>query len=113
VQSPRIPIWIGGSAQRRGVVRRAARWDGIAPYKLPETGAWEDFTPEDVRALRAAIEHRRAAPVPFDIAILGPRDRALIAAMAEAGATRWMQAVPAAPFAEMRAAFAQGPPRAG
>lgn len=53
---PRIPLWVGGSAARRGVLRRDARWDGIAPYKDPDTSEWRDFTAEDIRELRARIE---------------------------------------------------------
>jgi hypothetical protein len=67
------------------VVRRAARWDGIVPYKGPGTTGWEDFTPDDIRLMRASIECQRSASTPFDIAIGGQsrgdgweRERALI-----------------------------------
>src|SRR5947209_11449515 len=112
VQVPRIPIWVGGSAQRKGVVRRAARWDGIVPYKGPGTTGWEDFTPDDIRQVRASIECQRSASTPFDIAIGGrsrgddwEQERALIGGVAEAGATSWMEAIFAPDIESMRAAI--------
>lgn len=120
VQSPRIPIWVGGSAQRKGVVRRAGRWDGIVPYKLPDTGDWRDMTPTDVRALKASIDQQRTTSLPFDIAIGGrsrrddwEQERALIRSLAEAGATWWMAADPAADVDAMRVAIGRGPLRVG
>ena len=74
VQRPRIPLWIGGSTARKGVVRRAARWDGIAPYKNPDTSEWQDFTAEDIRELRAQIENERTSRTPFDV-VVGGRER--------------------------------------
>ena len=111
VQHPRIPIWVGGSAQTARVVRRAARWDGIIPYKYPDTTGWEDFTPNDVRVLQAQIAQYRRAETPFDIAILGPQEPGLISSMAEVGVTWWMTAVHAAPFDVMRRAIVCGPLR--
>jgi alkanesulfonate monooxygenase SsuD/methylene tetrahydromethanopterin reductase-like flavin-dependent oxidoreductase (luciferase family) len=118
VQVPRIPIWVGGSAQRKGVVRRAARWDGIVPYKGPGTTGWEDFAPDDIRLMWASIERQRSASTPFDIAIGGrqraddwERERALIGEIAEAGATWWMEAIFAPDLEAMRAAIGRGPLR--
>jgi alkanesulfonate monooxygenase SsuD/methylene tetrahydromethanopterin reductase-like flavin-dependent oxidoreductase (luciferase family) len=118
LQVPRIPIWVGGSAQRKGVVRRAARWDGIVPYKCSGTTGWEDFTPDDIRQMRASIERQRSASTPFDIAIGGrsrsddwERERALIGGVAVAGATWWMEAVFAPDLEAMRAAIGRGPLR--
>ena len=118
VQVPRIPIWVGGSAQRKGVVRRAARWDGIVPYKGPGTTGWEDFTPDDIRQVRASIECQRSASTPFDIAIGGrsrgddwEQERALIGGVAAAGATWWMEAIFAPDLEAMRAAIRRGPLR--
>jgi alkanesulfonate monooxygenase SsuD/methylene tetrahydromethanopterin reductase-like flavin-dependent oxidoreductase (luciferase family) len=50
VQSPRIPIWVGGSSRRKGPVQRAARWDGMVP--IPDTipgGESIYLSPEHVR----------------------------------------------------------------
>lgn len=111
MQPGRIPVWIGGSAQVAAVVRRAAQWDGIVPYKRRDTEGWENFTPQDIEALNVQIARQRHTTTPFDIAILGPRDERLIASMREAGVTWWMEAIRAAPFATMREAIARGPLR--
>ena len=111
VQPGGIPIWIGGSAQIPSVVQRAARWDGIVPYKRRDTSGWENFTPHDIRGLKAQVEQQRRTDASFDIAILGPRERGLITSMAEAGVTWWMEAIPAASFATMREKIAMGPLR--
>lgn len=118
VQRPRIPIWVGGSAQIGPVVRRAARYDGIMPYKLPTTDTWEDFTPDDIRSLRASIQAHRAGDGPFDIVLGGQqrgddwdRERAKIAALADAGMTWWGEWIPASDFDTMRAAIERGPLR--
>jgi alkanesulfonate monooxygenase SsuD/methylene tetrahydromethanopterin reductase-like flavin-dependent oxidoreductase (luciferase family) len=31
VQTPRIPIWVGGFWPNKSPLRRAARWDGVFP----------------------------------------------------------------------------------
>jgi alkanesulfonate monooxygenase SsuD/methylene tetrahydromethanopterin reductase-like flavin-dependent oxidoreductase (luciferase family) len=118
LQHPSIPIWVGGSARTPAVIRRAARFQGICPYKLPDTAQWADFTPDEVRALRTAIAAHRPTEAPFDIVIGGrqraedwERERALIASLADAGATRWHEWVPAADFETMRQAIARGPLR--
>lgn len=116
VQSPGIPIWVGGSTRAGAAVRRAARCDGIVPYKLTDTSGWEDLTPEEVRDLRVRIEAQRAVSTPFDIAIGGrsrredrEMERSYIRSLAEAGATWWMEGCPAADLDTMRAAIARGP----
>ncbi len=55
VQTPRIPIWVGGGWPRRGTIQRAARWDGAC---LSEAGAtwWAEFAPSDPEALRTRIK---------------------------------------------------------
>ena len=60
VQAPRVPVWVGGSTQAAAVRRRAARADGIVPYKLTDTDTWSDFTPDEVRELVNALP--RPAP---------------------------------------------------
>ena len=118
VQSPGIPIWVGGSTQAGAVARRAARCDGIAPYKL--TNEWEDFTADEVRGLKGRIEGMRSTEGPFDVAIGGrsrgddwEMERSYIRSLAEAGATWWMEGCPAADLSTMRAAIARGPLRVG
>lgn len=118
VQRPRIPIWIGGGWPLKKPSQRAARWDGSCLYKHTFGGPWEDWTPDDVRALKAFVENRRAAPGAFDIVLGGrPRDddwekdRALVRALAEAGATWWVEYVPPdmGGIEEIRGAIERGP----
>ncbi|MEU4366350.1 LLM class flavin-dependent oxidoreductase [Micromonospora chersina] len=118
VQSPRVPVWVGGSTQARAVLRRAARADGIVPYKLTDTAGWSDFTPQEVHDLVAALPATRADGQPFDVAVGGRRrrpdervERAYLADLAAAGATWWLEYVPAGDPAVMRAAVARGPLR--
>ncbi|MDG4810109.1 LLM class flavin-dependent oxidoreductase [Micromonospora sp. WMMD1120] len=118
VQSPRVPVWVGGSTQAGAVRRRAACADGIVPYKLTDTDGWSDFTPDEVRDLVQALPATRADGLPFDVAIGGRRrrpderaERAYLDDLAAAGATWWLEFVPAADPATMRAAVARGPLR--
>ena len=88
VQRPRIPIWVAGAWPRRAPLRRAARFDGIAP-----------LDPEDVRGLLEVVGGYRTSTEPFDVAVGGttPDDpaaaRDLLAALAEAGTTWWQESV--------------------
>src|SRR5258708_1383122 len=69
MQQPRIPIWVGGSWPHKGPVQRAARWDGIVPYKDTHGRGWQDMTPDDVQALKAEISSQRSAS--FEIMLCG------------------------------------------
>lgn len=113
VQSPRIPIWIGGSSERRGPLERAARWDGVIP--VPKRG--KHLTPDEVRSLAERIKQRRGTLEGFDIAVGGlargedPEGESRLPELAEAGATWWQEAVYAADYATMRASIERGPVR--
>ena len=117
VQSPRIPIWVGGWWPNKPPMRRAARWDGVHPGRLDAP-----LTPEDVRDLVAYIKEHRTSDAPFDVAVGGvtPGDRTGAAAemprrFAEAGATWWLElgggAGDAFPTERVRERVRQGPPR--
>ncbi len=101
VQAPRPPIWIAASLPATAGVRRAARWDGIAPNHFGDD-VLRPVTPDEVAHLRATIaELRDAAGTsavderPFDIVVwaIAP-DAGLRRAYAEAGAT-WLIEGPA------------------
>ena len=118
LQHPRIPIWVGGMWPRKVPLRRAARRDGFIPYKQAEDGRQVDMTPEDVRRIRAAVERERTEPGPFDLVVGGDErredwdeERSVISSLAEAGATWWLEWVPAASFEEMCRAIVRGPLR--
>ncbi len=116
LQSPRIPIWVGGAYPNRGPMKRAARHDGACLYKA----AGGDFTPDDVRALKRFIDGRRTTVTPYDIVLGGrhraedwEKDRALIQSLAKAGMTWWVEYVPPqiGGLDDMRECITRGPLR--
>jgi alkanesulfonate monooxygenase SsuD/methylene tetrahydromethanopterin reductase-like flavin-dependent oxidoreductase (luciferase family) len=117
LQTPRIPIWIGGIWPLKGPVQRALRWDGACLYKRPPD---EDFTPEDVGEIVRLARTRPNPGAPFDIVVGHAswqqgkdegRERAYIASLAEAGATWWSMYVSPDSEAVMRGYVEAGPLR--
>jgi alkanesulfonate monooxygenase SsuD/methylene tetrahydromethanopterin reductase-like flavin-dependent oxidoreductase (luciferase family) len=126
VQSPRIPIWVGGWWPNKRPLRRAARWDGVCPVKGGGT-----ITPEEWSELLAYVQEHRTRRAPFDAVHSGatPGDNPsqaaeLVEPYAQAGVTWWIEPVdpwrfgwsfevPWAPEATvlMRERILQGPPR--
>ena len=126
VQSPRIPIWVGGWWPNKPPLRRAARWDGVCPAKWGGT-----ITPDEWRELLAYIQKHRTSTTPFDAVHSGatPGDdlnkaAELVRTYADAGVTWWIEPVdpwrfgwsfevPWDPQATvlMRERVRQGPPR--
>ena len=115
LQSPRIPIWVGGFWPSRPPMRRAARFDGVYPARN-----WPDaLTPEDLRDILRYIGRHRTSTGPFDAVASGqtPGDPEAGAGIVEpwrlAGATWWSEDVNGwrgSPD-EMRARVRAGPPR--
>ena len=106
VQRPRIPVWVVGAWPHPRSMRRAVRWDGIVVQARAEGDA-----ATDPAALREVVDWiRRERPVelrdrpadlerPFEIVVDGvtPADdpvaaAAIVRALAEAGATWWIEA---------------------
>jgi alkanesulfonate monooxygenase SsuD/methylene tetrahydromethanopterin reductase-like flavin-dependent oxidoreductase (luciferase family) len=116
----RVPVWVGGSWQAGAVVRRAARADGIVPYKLTDTSDWSDFTADEVRSIAAALDaHRATAGDEVDIAVGGRRrladesaEQAAVDAAALGGATWWLEFVHPGPPGDLLRAVRRGPVRA-
>ena len=126
VQSPRIPIWVGGWWPNKPPLRRAARWDGVCPAK------WGgNISPDEWRELLAYIQKFRTTDSPFDAVHSGatPGDNLtqaaeLVESYAKVGVTWWIEPVdpwrfgwsfevpwdPAATVL-MRERIRQGPPR--
>lgn len=106
LQKPRIPIWSAVLwPPRASPVRRAARCDGVVPFR-PDG----PMTPDNVLELRAAIERERADGAPFDICLHGPPEQA--PEFAAAGVTWFMMSFyPEEPLAEVRRIIERGPPR--
>jgi hypothetical protein len=123
VQTPRIPIWIGGQYPKQGPVRRAARWDGsclfISTNYTAESITQRDWTPDDVRTFLATVADLRPPGAgPFDMVVGGrargsdwDAERALIEALADAGATWWIEWIAPTDRATAAAAIAHGPLR--
>ena len=121
VQIPRIPILVGGGWPLPGPSLRAARYDGCCLYKHHGPGEFSDWTPDEVRALKAFIEEHRSPEQqgrPYEIKLGGrsrsddwEQDRALIKSLAEAGVTWWVEYVPAGEFGAMRESVQRGPLR--
>jgi hypothetical protein len=126
VQTPRIPIWVGGSWPNRGPFKRAARWDGVAPMKAG-LGWDETLTPDDLRAVVDCVSSQRNGTEPFDVVVSGfttgtdrSGDAATVAPYAAAGATWWVENVSPWhygwawqgpwPVAAMNARIRNGPP---
>lgn len=119
LQKPRIPIWVGGGYPNKGPTARAARWDGACLYKETHGAGWQDMTPDDVRALKAFVESQRSAATPYDVMVGGreraddwEQERAHLKAVAEAGATWWMEYIEPTDLAKTRAGVLRGPLRA-
>ena len=121
VQQPRIPIWVVGAWPRMKSMRRVLRYDGLLPDVMEKKGRqWKRraTTPDDIRAMHAFVDERRALTTPFDIVMEGetPGDdaekaTAIVQPWAEAGATWWIEAKWGAPDDPVRTRIQQGPPR--
>ena len=109
--APEVPVWVGGAATLPGPRARALRWDGACLYRVPPP-EWEDLTPEDVTALRAASGRES-----FVVAVGGRQrqhdlvaERRYVASLAQAGADWWHEYVPPRiPLEEARRRIERGP----
>lgn len=119
VQQPRIPIWLGGFWPRKAPARRAARWDGFCPAKVPDENGNGDITPDDIRAIKDFIAQHRTSSEPFDIIAGGSTSgdpatmRAQVEPFIEAGATWWAEFILPDPdeIEQALERIKQGPPR--
>jgi luciferase-like monooxygenase len=90
LQKPWIPTWVVGFWPRKAPFKRAAKWDGMIPLKLPE----ELLEPEDLRSNVTYIRNRNATKTKFDFVNIGwttgknrQRDREKVAPFIEVGMT--------------------------
>lgn len=95
LQSPRIPIWVGGTWPYKGPLQRAARYDGYFPIVIDEK-----LSPDDWISAQARINSLRKDDTPFDFVQYGvtPGDdlekaAALVAPYQEVGVTWWMEGI--------------------
>jgi len=113
VQSPRIPIWIGGKS--KPALRRAARWDGWTASGVNEAMQMV-HSPEWLAEQVAYILEHRTRPEPFDVTISGisaPGQADLPRPYAAAGATWWFELLYGyrGTVEEMLARVLAGPPK--
>ncbi len=123
VQSPRIPVWVGGSWPNKPPFRRAARWDGVMPMKVGDGM----LSPDDIRSIAEYIRQHRTSSDPFEFVLAGvtPGDdpakgNEIVTAYANAGLTWWLEDVHPWrfgwdwegpwPVEQMREWICQGPP---
>ncbi|MDP9243269.1 MAG: LLM class flavin-dependent oxidoreductase [Actinomycetota bacterium] len=117
LQRPRIPIWVAGNWPNRGPLRRAARYEGVFPQKVPEDPDDWMLTPEEVRSIVTVIDEHRSSGAPFDVAVAlsdeGDRVRRadMVEEHADAGVTWWMEGVldDVGPLEEVRTLIRNGP----
>jgi alkanesulfonate monooxygenase SsuD/methylene tetrahydromethanopterin reductase-like flavin-dependent oxidoreductase (luciferase family) len=120
VQRPRIPIFVAGAWPRRAPLRRAARFDGIAPLKVGAGGDLVALGADDLGELLAVVRAHRPGGEPLEVLVGGwtPGDdpaaaRATVEPLAEAGMTWWSEGLEPrrGSLAAMRERVRQGPPR--
>ena len=131
IQTPRVPIWVAGFWPNKAPMRRAARWDGVFPLKMPPVApvglspssiTWSALwlTPTELRDSLTFAEQHRTANGPFDVVASGAtpvNDRTkaqdVVAAFQEAGATWWLEWLDEqrGTFAQMREHIRKGPPK--
>jgi alkanesulfonate monooxygenase SsuD/methylene tetrahydromethanopterin reductase-like flavin-dependent oxidoreductase (luciferase family) len=95
MQSPRIPVWVGGRWPNRRPLRRAARWDGYFPVPVDLD---DPLTPSDFLTIGRELAQLRTSATPFDVVFCTTLDGqrpslAEAGAYEAAGVTWWLQAV--------------------
>lgn len=95
VQSPRIPIWIGGGWDKKRPMRRAARYDGFFPLKWMDT-----ITLDEWRGIMQTVNAMRQDDGPYDWIHGGqtpgnrPDEAAdIVRPYAEIGITWWVEGI--------------------
>jgi alkanesulfonate monooxygenase SsuD/methylene tetrahydromethanopterin reductase-like flavin-dependent oxidoreductase (luciferase family) len=120
VQRPRIPVYVAGAWPRRAPLRRAARFDGVAPLKVGADGDLVPLSAGELAELLAVVRADRPGGEPFEVMVGGTTpgdDRAaalaVVEPLAEAGMTWWSEGLEPSRggLAAMRERVRQGPPR--
>jgi alkanesulfonate monooxygenase SsuD/methylene tetrahydromethanopterin reductase-like flavin-dependent oxidoreductase (luciferase family) len=95
-QTPRIPIWVAATWPAKKPLRRAARWDGLAPLHSG-TPEGKLLKPQEIREMADYVNGHRTNAGPFDVAQFGVTrnadDTTRVGSFAEAGATWWVEGV--------------------
>ena len=112
VQRPRVPVWVAAMLPARAGVRRAARWDGVAPICADGEGV-RPVSPDELRGIVDEIRDLRGDLAGFDVVVWAFfADEDQRGAYVEAGAT-WLIDGPAPIpdwFDDAMEIATQGPP---
>jgi hypothetical protein len=118
VQQPRIPLWVPGIWPRMKSMRRILKCDGLLPQKKDEQGQFVEYTPDDLRQMKAYIDANRTLTTPFDYVVEGQTaglDQAGVQAKLQpwidAGATWWIEGLWMESTDKIKERIQQGPPR--
>jgi hypothetical protein len=129
VQSPRVPIWVAASLPARAGLRRAARWDGVFPIKVPQVIAqgtasradWSAWwmSPAELADANRYVQGLRQAQGQYAVTATGrladetpSAARARLDEFRAAGANWWLEWIDDAPGSYERtlAGIARGAP---
>lgn len=115
-QTPRIPIWVGGSVPFKAPFRRAARFDGVVPIH----SRWpEKITPGDLHDILEIIRDKRGNLDNYDVVISGEtsgkdsrKDAEMVRPWFQTGANWWLEDIHGlrAGLDELRIRIRDGPP---
>ncbi len=118
VQSPRIPVWVGGMWPNKRPFRRAARWDGVLP--MGKGRGYISLSPAEFREIKAFIVKHRSSDEPFDYCLGGQtsgenlaEDKSILAPYQHEGLTWWIESIPPTRMSlkQARDRIRVGPPR--
>ena len=65
VQQPRVPIWVAATWPNKRPFRRAARWDGVFPLKVGESG-FVDMSYDDIAKMMSYVHAHRPSSEPLE-----------------------------------------------
>jgi alkanesulfonate monooxygenase SsuD/methylene tetrahydromethanopterin reductase-like flavin-dependent oxidoreductase (luciferase family) len=112
VQAPRVPIWVAASLPARAGVRRAARWEGVAPL-FAHGDEFRPVTPEEVAGIVDEIGRRREDGGRFDVVVWAVAPDAVRRREYERAGATWLIEGPAPDpdwLADAMAIASAGPP---
>ncbi len=131
LQSPRVPIWVAAALPAQAGLRRAARWDGCFPIRVPQAivegtvthAAWPEWwpSPAETADALACVQAQRNGTGPYAFTASGRVAHESTAAASarlreyrDVGANWWLEWIddePGSYDATLRA-IARGAPRA-
>ena len=95
IQTPRIPIWIGGMWPNKKPFIRASKWDGVFPISKSE----KPVSPEELREVKNYIFRQSPNKQHYDIVAAGVsyknaiRQNNLLKSYENSGATWWIESL--------------------